>query len=413
MIIDAFLDWSQRAPRERRIEAADALARSYLHSPLDEPDRRQVLTGLFALLDDPCVEVRERLASVFADRRDAPRALVLRLIDDVPSVSAALFARSPVLLTTHLIDALQRGEPRLEEAIAQRMSLDQATISWIVQKAGVAAGKALVANPYVQLSGEELSRFIDRFSGDLEALDALQANRRLSPEHQCLLVARCAEAYQSNAFVRALVPDKRLERLTGAARERALLAVLMRLDGKACWQAAGALHARGTITPAFVLRVALSGHIPTLEAMVARLCDVSMDRVRSAFVHPRPVVAATLLKKTGLNDEVRNVLSMALVMARELARAEVDWTPSFFAETLIEVVDQRSVEQVIDGVSANGPIDATVALCHSIAADIMQADARAYTVASRVPEVSDLEEMFAEASPEVQVDVAITDAIAA
>jgi uncharacterized protein (DUF2336 family) len=72
MIIDAFLDWSQRAPRERRIEAADALARSYLHSPLDEPDRRQVLTGLFALLDDPCVEVRERLASVFADRRDAP-----------------------------------------------------------------------------------------------------------------------------------------------------------------------------------------------------------------------------------------------------------------------------------------------------------------------------------------------------
>lgn len=84
-----------------------------------------------------------------------------------------------------------------------------------------------------------------------------------------------------------------------------------------------------------------------------------------------------------------------------------------FAETLIEVVDQRSVEQVIDGVAANGPIDATVALCHSIAADIMQADARAYTVASRVPDVTDLEEMFAEASPEVQVDVAITDAIAA
>ena len=79
MIVDAFLEWSARAPKERRIEAADALARSYLHSKLSDQDRRKVVTGLFALLDDPHTAVRERLASVFADRRDAPPALVLRL----------------------------------------------------------------------------------------------------------------------------------------------------------------------------------------------------------------------------------------------------------------------------------------------------------------------------------------------
>lgn len=419
MIVDAFLEWSQSAPRERRIEAADALARSYLHSELDEDDRRKVLTGLLALLDDPSVLVRERLATVFADRRDAPRAVVLRLLDDVPAVSAPLYARSPVLLASHLMDALYRAEPRLEEAIAQRVDLNPMIIDQLIAQACVAAGKALVSNPHVSLTSNDLHAYIDRFAGDVDALDVLQANRRLSPEHQCLLVASCAQAYQGNDFVRALVPDKRLERLTNAARERAVLEVLIQLDPQACWRATGALHARGVVTPAFLLRVALSGEILSLEALVAHLCNVSMERVRSAFVHARPVVAATLLKKTGLSDSVRSVLSMSLVLARELARADIDWTASFFAETLIEVVDQRSAQEAMEGfddfVSGDATSDATLALCHSIAADIMQADARAYTGAQRLPEVSDLEAMFAEDEPGealgMSVDALMSDAL--
>jgi len=418
MIVDAFLEWSKSAPRERRIEAADALARSYLHSELDEDDRRKVLTGLFALVDDSSVGVRERLAAIFADRRDAPRALVLRLLDDVPAVSASLYARSPVLLASHLMDALYRAEPRLEEAIAQRVDLNRMLIDQLIARACATACKALVSNPHVSLTGDDLHAYIDRFAGDADALETLQANRRLSPEHECLLVASCAQAYQANDFVRALVPDKRLERLTNAARERAVLEVLARLSPRACWQATGVLYARGVVTPAFILRAALSGEILTLEALVARLCDVSMGRVRSAFVHARPVVAATLLKKTGLSETVRSVLSMALVLARELARSDVDWTASFFAETLIEVIDQRNADasmDALDGVGSGDASDATVALCHSIAADIMQAEARAYTVASRLPEVSDLEAMFTEGEPgealAMTVDALVSDAL--
>lgn len=415
MIVDAFLEWSHSAPCERRIEAADALARSYLHSKLDEDDRRKVLTGLLALLDDSNVLVRERLASVFADRRDAPRAVVLRLLDDVPTVSAPLYARSPVLLASHLMDALYRAEPRLEEAIAQRVDLNAMLVDQLLSRASVAACKALVSNPHVQLTSDDLHAYIERFAGDGEALETLQANRRLTPEHECLLVASCAQAYQANEFVRALVPDKRLERLTNAARERAVLDVLARLDPQACWRATGTLHKHGVITPAFVLRAALSGEILTLEALVARLCDVSMERVRSAFVHPRPVVAATLLKKTGLSDSVRSVLSMGLVLARELARADIDWTASFFAETLIEVVDQRSAEEAMDEFDGFGSSDATVALCHSISADIMQADARAYSVASRLPQVGELEDMFVEDGSDealaMTVDALVCDAL--
>ena len=412
MIVDAFLEWSARAPKERRIEAADALARSYLHSKLSDEDRRKVVTGLFALLDDPHTAVRERLASVFADRRDAPPALVLRLVDDVPIVCRPLYARSPLLRSAHLIDGLLRDEPVIDQAIAKRIDLDVRVVGLLLEQAGVAACMTLVSNAYARLSENNLEDYIARFGADMDALQVLQAHRQLSPELQCLLVSACAQAYQANAFVRALVPDKRLERLTDAARERALLELMDRLDGQGCWRVVDALLPRGMVTPAFVLRAALSGQVPALEALVARLSDVSMDRVRTAFVHARPTVASTLLKKTKLSGDVRCILSMAFVLARELARADVPWTAGFFAETLLEVIDERCSDGPASGGGDTELNDATVALCHSISADIMQMEARQQTGRVRTP-TPDSGDFVIQDDLELGLETAVIEALAA
>lgn len=410
MIMDAFLDWTQHAPREQRLEAADALARCFLRTDLDEAERRRVLTSLFALLDDPCVSVRERLASIFADRLDAPRALVLRLVDDVPAVCAALYARSPLLQAPHLLDGVQRGEARIGQAIAGRADLHPSIMDNLLAVGCVDTCTALISNPYIRLSEDQISGFIARFGRDVEALETLQATRNLSPEHQCLLVAACAQAYQGNAFVQALVPGKRLDRLTEAARERAVLDLLAQMDANSAHRAIGALYGAGGLTPAFALRVALCGHVPALEALVACLCSVSMERVRSAFVHPRPVVAASLLKKTNLSAPVCSVLSMSLVLARELARSDVEWTSGFFAETLIEVVDQRGAQALYDGVGEGAVDEATSALCHSIAADILQADARA---AVRPASGEGLDALDVDHEDALLIESALADALAA
>lgn len=412
MIVDAFLGWAERAPRERRIEAADALARSYLHSKLSDEDRRKVMTGLFALLDDRCAAVRERLANVFADRWDAPSALVLRLVDDVSTVCCPLYARSPLLRSAHLLEGLHRAEPRIGQAIAKRIDLEASVIDGLLQQADTASCLALVGNPYARLAESDLERYIARFSGDVDALHALQAHRRLSPELQCLLVAACAEAYQANQFVRALVPDKRLERLTDTARERALLELMDQLDGQECWRAIGVLFPRGAVTPSFVLRAALAGQLPALEALIARLSDVAMERVRSAFVHPRPAVASTLLKKTSLSSDVRCILSMAFVLARELARSDVTWTAGFFAETLIEVIDERYDHALAEGNGDAGLSDTTVALCHTIAADIMQMEARQQTGRARSTAL-DADELVIQDDLELGLETVVTHALAA
>lgn len=377
MNVDSFLEWAAHAPSDRRVEAADALARAYLHSPLDEEGRRKVLIGLFGLVDDGAVAVRERLADVFADRRDAPRAIVLRLLDDLPSVSSTLYARSPFLMPRHLTDGLSRGDSRVAMAIAERMDLLPEVVAQLIKTADYPACHTLIANPYARLSPSDIDAYIARFGGDGEAMEALQAYRQLSVEQSCSVVCARADALGSNAFVQALVPGKRLARLASMARERAMLAMMVRFDANASWKAIGSLYGQGAITPAFVVRSALCGRLNVLEAIVGHLTDMPQKRVRAAFVHPRPSVAAALLKKTRLSPVVQDVVAMALVLARELARAEVRWSDAFFAEALIEVIDHHGREAAFGEASTGAwhDVDA-LALCHDILADILQADAR-------------------------------------
>lgn len=380
MNVDAFLEWAAHAPSDRRVEAADALARAFLHSPLDEDGRRKVVISLFGLVDDGAVAVRERLADVFADRRDAPRAIVLRLLDDVPSVSSTLYARSPLLLPRHVSDGLQRGDARVAMAIAERMDLSPEVVAQLIETSDYSACQTLIANPYVRLSAPDINAYITRFGGDGEAMDALQAYRQLSVEQSCSLVCARAEALGSNAFVQALVPGKRLARLASMARERAMLEMMVHFDAATSWKAIGSLYVQGAITPAFVVRSALCGRLNVLEATVGHLTGVPQKRVRAAFVHPRPPVAAALLKKTRLSPVVQDVVAMALVLARELARAEVRWSDAFFAEALIEVIDHQGREAAFGEASTSAwhDVDA-LALCHDILADILQADARSDT----------------------------------
>jgi uncharacterized protein (DUF2336 family) len=376
MIIDRFANWSSRAPTARRVEAADALARAYLHSPLSGDERTKALRNLFMLVDDPAVPVRQRLADVYADRRDAPRAIVLRLLDDVPSVCAPLYARSPHLLTRHLLDGLQRADSAIASAVAARISLDGSVIEALIDHGGTQACRVLAANTAIALNGAQIARFLDRFAGDQHSLDVLQGHRKLSVPQHCELVLAHAKALQANSFVQALVPQGRIARLAGLAGDRAVLELVGGLESATIWQEMQGLCSRGVVTSAFVLRAALCGRMAVVEAIVGQLAGTPAQRVRSAFVHPRPAVAAALLKKTMLGASVREVLAMSLVLARELARADIAWSDDFFAQALGEVIEQRVAMDEQHGHQGPGFEDAVAALCLDIVADIMHGQAR-------------------------------------
>lgn len=369
-------------PMEQRLAATEALAREYLTLDPHQPERAGILATLFECVDDPAVQVRARLAELFANRSDAPRPVVLRLLDDCPAVSAPLFEHSPLLRPQHLIDGIVREDTRIAIAVANRIELTDTIQDCLIERADEDACSALIANPYTSLGEAQIDALIMRFAGDAEILQQLQTFRQLSLVQRCDLVAHHARALSANPLVQAFVPTSRLERLSGMAGERAVLSLLASLvpsgSSETLWTSMDALYKRGFITPAFVLRAAFSGQIDVLEAVIGHLADADPARVRAAVVHPRPAVAAALFKRSGLGASVREVVAMAFVLARELASAQVDWDEGFFAQALSEIVELR-LDQAADtefSGQGDGFDDAVAALCQDLAADILQASAR-------------------------------------
>lgn len=378
MIVDAFLSWSKRASPQARVSAADALARAYLNSALNDEDRGKVATGLFVLLDDPTTAVRRKLADVFAASVAAPRSLVLKLVDDVPAVSTPLYASSVHLRAGHLIEGLQRRSDTIDAAIGARRDLSAPLIAHIVSNGSRNACLALARNRHIRWTDQWIDQFIGRFADDSEVMDHLAEVADLDAVQVCGLIAARADAYASSGLVRAFIPEDRLKRVTQKSRERALVDYLDRLGGADTVAAVQSLHPKGLVTPTLTLRLALGGSIPPLEALLACLCNTPVERVRAAMIHARPAAAAALLNRSSLDEEVRAVVSMAFVLARELAKADVTWTAGFFATTLIEVVDQRFgamagsefAENSSERSMMSDASDAVLGLCHSIAADI-------------------------------------------
>jgi uncharacterized protein (DUF2336 family) len=72
IVIERFLLWARTAPVARRTEAAAALARAYLHSPLEPDQRDGIEAAMTVLLDDSAAEVRVALAEELCTSDDAP-----------------------------------------------------------------------------------------------------------------------------------------------------------------------------------------------------------------------------------------------------------------------------------------------------------------------------------------------------
>ncbi|MEA2934746.1 MAG: hypothetical protein QOD74_1392, partial [Variibacter sp.] len=123
MIVRDFLQWVRTAPAVARADATAALARAYLYSDLSPDDRAAAEGAMLMLLDDASPLVRRALAVTLAGSGDAPPAIVLALASDQPEIATPVLRRSPLLLDVDLVDAVGKGEPVVQAAIATRTNL--------------------------------------------------------------------------------------------------------------------------------------------------------------------------------------------------------------------------------------------------------------------------------------------------
>src|SRR5690606_3129384 len=147
---------------EDRGRAAHLAAQAYLahHGPADE--HAALYAALIGFLDDPSVKVRAALAYGLLHTREAPRPILLALLQDAAVISRAVAQYSPALIDVDLIGLVRAAGPALLLAVAMRERLSLRIIEALIDRGDKPATLKLLGRTDIEISP---ARLMDLASG--------------------------------------------------------------------------------------------------------------------------------------------------------------------------------------------------------------------------------------------------------
>lgn len=321
MLVKSFLRWMDTAPAQERAYATTVLAEAYLAGTLGEDTPEAVEAALTSVLDDPAPNVRRALAMAFADRREAPRHLVLSLAGDQPDVAAMLIARSPLLTEADLVDLATSGERLSLVAIAMRHDVTGAIAHAIARRCEPDAALALVGNGNSEISEADLLALVEGLGDRAKFRAAVQARAGLPLTVRHALMLRTADGLGQFVVKGGFLPAPRKTRLL----DDTLQAGTVALARQAPRELAGFvdyLRRKAYLTPALLLRSVLGGDQAFLAHALANLCSQPLPRVQTLLRGRSEASISLLLRKAGLPSFVEPVLAAAAMAAARLGAEE-------------------------------------------------------------------------------------------
>src|SRR5688572_9013451 len=120
-----FVALSESQDSEQRGMAAHLAAMAYLGHDGPAEEHAALYAALIGFLDDPSVKVRAALAYGLLHAAEAPRSILLSLLQDSAVISRAVAQYSPALLDADLISLIRSGEFSMLTAIVMRDSISE------------------------------------------------------------------------------------------------------------------------------------------------------------------------------------------------------------------------------------------------------------------------------------------------
>ena len=317
MLVKSFLSWMDEAPARERAEAATLLAEAWLAGALGEDTPEAVEAALTSILDDPSPKVRRALAMAFADKRDAPRHLVLSLAADQPEVSAVLIARSPLLTEADLVDLATTGERIALVAVAMRHDVTPAVAQALIRRREPDPALALVGNGSSEIAEADLLVLVEVFGHLPRFRTAMQARPDLPVTARHALMVRTSEGL--GQFVRegGFLPGARQARLLDDTLQSATVTLARRNAGQISRFVAH-LRSKAQLTPALLLRSVLGGDLAFLAHALADLCGLPVTRVQALLRGRSEPSIIVVLRRAGLPAFAEPVLAAAIIAAARL-----------------------------------------------------------------------------------------------
>jgi uncharacterized protein (DUF2336 family) len=313
-----FVVLSQSRDSEERGRAAHIAGLAYLsHSgPADE--HAALYASLIGFLDDPSVRVRGALAYGLLHAAEAPRPILLALLQDSAVISRAVVQYSPALVDADLMGLIRSGaDETMLLAVAQRETLSGRVIEALIDAGGRALALKLLARAELAFAPNLLARLTTEHGiedaeirGELLARDDLPAASRL------LLVQAIAAALRATRIVAGAVAPQRLERILRDATDTALTGIgeSEAAAGRAPY--AADMVETDKVSTRVLLHAIVQGHVLFFADCIAELAETPREKVFTLLEHGSRAALNALFVRCGLNDAVRNMLCRLIAHAR-------------------------------------------------------------------------------------------------
>lgn len=330
-----FVSLSRSGDSEERGQAAHIAAKAYLAHTGPADEHAALYAALIGFLDDPSVRVRAALAYGLLHAHEAPRPILLSLLQDSAVIAKAVAQYSPALIDADLIGLIRTTDLVMLTAVALRE-----TISARVAEALIARNERAITLRILPRSDVPVPRaLLDRLAAeegvtDAEYRGALLGRGDLSAASRILLVEATANALRGARIVKGAIAAPRLERLLRDATDTALTSIGEGEAAEGTSVFAQDLVTSDRLSIRVMLHALVNGHVLFFAECIAALAEVPRDKVFALLeTGGRPALHA-MLSRCGLSEPARNLLGRLIVHARSADLAD-DVTARHFVVTVL------------------------------------------------------------------------------
>lgn len=312
-----FVSLSQSADSEERGSAAHLSALAYLNhfGPADE--QAALYAALIGFLDDPSVKVRAALAYGLLHSTEAPRPIMLALLQDSAIIARAVLQYSPVLIDADLIGLIKTLDMSMLVAVSQRAQISPRLAAAIVARGQEAVTLRVLRRRDVALEGGLLSDLAEARGDNAEMRGALLARSDLPAAARLLLVQKAAQALRAARIVKGAVAEDRLSRVLRDSCDTALSAIgereAVRVNAAAY---VSDLIVTDRVSARVLLHAVVTGHVMFFADCLAELAQTPRAKVFALLETGSRAALNALLARCGLGEGIRNLLARLVLHAR-------------------------------------------------------------------------------------------------
>lgn len=330
-----FVALSQSGDSEARGQAAHLAAQAYLRHSGPADEHAALYAALIGFLDDPSVRVRAALAYGLLHAVEAPRPILLALLQDSEVISRAVAQYSPALIDADLIGLVRKAGPVLLMAVALRERISPRVAQALIDRHERAVMLKLVGRPDIAIPAPLLDALaLGQGIGDAELRGLLLDRDDLPAGSRLFLVEAAIEHLRRARIVKGAIAAPRLERVLRDAMDSALT-VIGETEAQAdATPFAAELVESEKLSARVMLHAVVNGHVLFFADCLATLSSSPRDKVFSLLESgSRPALNA-LLVRCGLSQAVCNLIARLIFHARAADLAD-DITARHFVVTAL------------------------------------------------------------------------------